>query len=48
MTEMNTTDDAPHEYEVPDKYCSREHEEIAQVHLTECPAYVPTLHIKTA
>ena len=47
MTEMNTPGDALHDYEVPNKYCSREHEEVAQVHLTECPAYVPTLHIKT-
>ena len=46
MTETNLSDNAPHEYEVLDKY-NREYEEIAQMDLTKCPAYVPTIHTKT-
>ena len=46
MTWMNLSDNAPHEYEVLDMY-NREYEEIAQIDLTKCPAYVPTIHTKT-
>lgn len=48
MTEMSLPDNASHEYEVLDKYSDREYEEVAQVHLTKCPAYaVPTINTKT-
>lgn len=44
MTEMNLSDNAPHEYEVLDKYNREiEYEEVAEVDLTNCPAYVPTM-----
>ena len=48
MTGANLPDNAPHEYEVLDKY-NREYEEVnvAQMDLTKCPAYVPTIHAKT-
>ena len=46
MTEANFTDNTPHEYEVLDKY-TKEYEDIAEMDLTECPAYVPTRQPKT-
>ena len=46
MSEANFTDNATHEYEVLDKY-SKEYEDIAEMDLTKCPAYVPTRQTKT-
>ena len=46
ITEANFTDNATHEYEMVDKY-SKEYEDIAEMDLTKCPAYVPTRQTKT-
>ena len=39
---MSLSDNATHEYEVLDKY-TKDYEDIAQMNLTECPAYAPTV-----
>ena len=45
MTETNLDDSTSHEYEALDKYT--EYEDIAETNFAKCPAYMPTVQVKT-